>query len=232
MVSACSCVAPTVLGLVSPLPTLRLRVRSPSVWPPPQHAKTARAGDPGANLWSRLRRLVPQWFSTVSIPRACLGENRNVFKKNSLLRHGTGTICRGSFTPTPMRENRAHWGPRLALTRSSLGLGQDDRVLVACLKLALRKGSSPCGETRCAAPTALEVIFPLTHTCGFACARLQCGLTCGRASGALCFGDSDNCVIAIISKRQRSKRVVAPQFQTIFVPCSFISRASAIIFVN
>jgi hypothetical protein len=36
----------------------------------------------------------------------------------------------------------------------------------------------------CVAPTALERILQLTHTSGFACARLQCGLTCGRASSA------------------------------------------------
>jgi len=36
---------------------------------------------------------------------------------------------RGPSTPTPMRENRAQWGPRLALARSSLGLSQDDRVM-------------------------------------------------------------------------------------------------------
>jgi hypothetical protein len=51
----------------------------------------------------------------------------------------------------------------------------------------------------CVAPTALEFILQPTHTSGFlpktresgafwgpfACARLQCGLTCGRASAAL-----------------------------------------------
>jgi hypothetical protein len=30
---------------------------------------------------------------------------------------------------------------------------------------------------------------PPTHTSGFACARLQCGLTCGRASGAWIIGE-------------------------------------------
>src|SRR6185437_8608132 len=40
---------------------------------------------------------------------------------------------------------------------------------------------------KCAAPTALGFILQLTHTSGFAYARLQCGLTCGRASGARIF---------------------------------------------
>jgi hypothetical protein len=35
-----------------------------------------------------------------------------------------------------------------------------------------------------AAPTALKFILQSTHTSGFAYARLQYGLTCGRASGA------------------------------------------------
>ena len=66
-----------------PYPHFRLRVRSPSVW---------------ANLWSRLRRLGPQYISTVSIPQVCPGEDRNVFQENSLMRHGIGTICRGPST--------------------------------------------------------------------------------------------------------------------------------------
>jgi hypothetical protein len=45
-----------------------------------------------------------------------------------------------------MRENRAHWGSRLALTRSLFGLDQDDRVLVVWLRLALRNGFDPPGD--------------------------------------------------------------------------------------
>jgi hypothetical protein len=76
------------------------------------------------------------------------GEDRKCFQENSLMRHGTGIICRGPSTPTQMRKNRAHWGPRLALTRSSLGFGQDDKVLAVWLRLAFRDGFSPpcCGD--------------------------------------------------------------------------------------
>ena len=61
--------------------------------------------------------------------RACSEEDLKCFQENSLTRHGKGRIL--GVLP-------------LALTRSSLGLGQDDRGLVACLNLAFQKGST-CG---------------------------------------------------------------------------------------
>src|SRR6478735_12696959 len=65
--------------------------------------------------------------------------------------------------PPQCAKTRAHWGPRLTLTRSSLGLGQDDRVLVAWLRLASRKRSTRlAAKPDVAAPPALEFIFPLT----------------------------------------------------------------------
>ena len=104
-------------------------------------------------------------------------------------------------------------------------------MLVAWLKLAFRKGSTrlvavdgsgfavsrptrktpdvphPSTALR-AGSAALDLFLQPTHTSGFACARLQCGLTCGRASGASAWvGRQINLADA---RRQRSRPSPAP----------------------
>jgi hypothetical protein len=94
------------------LPIHAQKRHSPSVW-----AKLCRASVAWGFNTSALcqhRKYVAEQIPSRPIPPR--GENRKCFQENSLMRHVEGCIL--GILP-------------LALARSSLGLGQDDRVLVA-----------------------------------------------------------------------------------------------------